>query len=67
MNHPNSPIRLSSLEGINPAHVVSHNLTCMLSFAYSERNYKKGSVYSMFSKYEYMINLKFKLYSPYIA
>lgn len=48
-------------------HVVSHNLTCMLYSAYSGRNYQRGSTYSMFGKYEYMMNLKFRLYSPYIA
>lgn len=62
-SHPNSRIRLSSHEGIKPACVDSYNLTCVLCSAYSERNYQRGRIYFMFSKYEYMINLKFKLYS----
>ena len=53
---------LSPPEGIKPACLVSYNLICVLCSAYSESTYQRGSIYFMISKYEYMINLNFKLY-----
>lgn len=54
---------LSPPEGIKPACLVSYSLICMLCSAYTESTYQRRSIYFMLSKYDYMINLNFKLYS----
>ena len=41
----------------------SHVTACVLCYAFSERNYQRGSIYFMFIKYECMIILNFILYS----